>query len=295
MTPDVDPHFSSPITGAPPAITGAPPAITGAPPAITGAVQSVDRALTILEMLAAHGDLGVTEMAKTLAVHKSTVSRLVSTLEEHGLVEQLSDRGRYQLSLGIVRLAGAARGRLDLVNESRTVSQTLAAETGETVNLVVLSGHETLYLDQASSTSALQIHNWLGKRNPLHATANGRLLLAWLPADDLAHILGETVDAEGRLAAFTPATVTDPTEFAVALATVRTDGYAVAVDELEQGLTAIAAPIRGMGGTVIASLSVSGPSFRLTGDRLKTTIAPLLAAAAQVSTRMSYHSFMGQK
>lgn len=267
---------------------------TAAPP-IAGAVQSVDRALTILEMLAAHGDLGVTEMAKTLGVHKSTVSRLVSTLEEHGLVEQLSDRGRYQLSLGIVRLAGAARGRLDLVNESRTVSRALAAETGETVNLVVLSGHETLYLDQASSTSALQIHNWLGKRNPLHATANGRLLLAWLPAEELARILGETVGADGRLTSFTPATITDPAEFTASLTAVRDVGYAIAADELEPGLTAIAAPVRGMGGTVIASLSVSGPSFRLAGARLQETIAPLLAAAADVSTRMSYHSFMGQK
>ena len=260
-----------------------------------GIVQSVDRALVILEMLAADGELGVTEMAKTLAVHKSTVSRLVGTLEEHGLVEQLSDRGRYQLSLGVVRLAGAARGRLDLVTESRELSQTLAAETGETVNLVVRSGLETLYVDQASSGSALQIHNWLGKRNPTYATANGRVLLAWLPQSEVDGLIEQLLDASGAFAPHTAETVTDPAVFRDLLSAVREKGYSVVVDELELGLTAIAAPIRGISGTVVASLSVSGPSFRLTAERIDATIAPLLAAAAEVSARMSYHAFMGEK
>lgn len=260
-----------------------------------GLVQSVDRALVILEMLAADGDLGVTEMAKTLNVHKSTVSRLVATLEDHGLVEQISDRGRYQLSLGVVRLAGAARGRLDLVTESRALSRSLAIATGETVNLVVLSDRETLYLDQASSGSALQIHNWLGKRNPVHATANGRVLLAWLPEAEIDRVIAESAGPGGTLPAYTATTTTDPAELKKTVATVREQGYSIAADELELGLTAIAAPIRGMGGTVIASLSVSGPSFRLTGDRLEDTIAPLLAAAGELSLRMSYHAFMGEK
>lgn len=257
-----------------------------------GLVQSVDRALAILEMLAADGELGVTEMARTLDVHKSTASRLVATLEEHGLVEQLSDRGRYQLGLGVVRLAGAASGRLDLVSESRSLSRALAAETGETVNLVTLSGHETLYLDQASGGSALQIHNWLGKRNPVYATANGRVLLAWLPPAEVDRVLTGLADANGAFTAHTAETVTDPAQLQSVLATVREHGYAVVVDELELGLTAIAAPIHGISGTVIASLSVSGPSFRLTAERIHGAVGPLLAAAAEVSRRMSHHSFM---
>lgn len=264
-------------------------------PVKPGLVQSVDRALVILELLASAGDLGVTEMAKTLGVHKSTVSRLVATLEDHGLVEQLADRGRYQLSLGVVRLAGAARGRLDLVTESRAVSRALALSTGETVNLVVLSGHETLYLDQASSGSALQIHNWLGQRNPLHATANGRVLLAWLPEEEAERMLDSLVESSGALAAHTDTTVTSPARLREVLEAVRENGYSVVVDELELGLTAIAAPVRGIGGGVVASLSVSGPSFRLTPDRVAAAITPLIAAAAEVSAGMSYHPFMGEK
>lgn len=264
-------------------------------PVKPGLVQSVDRALVILELLASSGDLGVTEMAKTLGVHKSTVSRLVATLEDHGLVEQLADRGRYQLSLGVVRLAGAARGRLDLVTESRAVSRALAMRTGETVNLVVLSGHETLYLDQASSGSALQIHNWLGQRNPLHATANGRVLLAWLPEEEAERMLDSLVESSGALAAHTDTTVTSPARLREVLEAVRENGYSVVVDELELGLTAIAAPVRGIGGGVVASLSVSGPSFRLTPDRVAAAIKPLIVAAAEVSAGMSYHPFMGEK
>ncbi|MBC7723846.1 MAG: IclR family transcriptional regulator [Burkholderiaceae bacterium] len=268
------------------------PVIDAATTPAPGLVQSVDRALVILELLAADGELGVTEMAKTLDVHKSTVSRLVATLEEHGLVEQVSDRGRYQLGLGIVRLAGAARGRLDLVTESRGLTRALADTTGETVNLVVLSGTEALYLDQASSSSALQIHNWLGKRNPMYATANGRVLLAWLPAGAAAEILGHLASAAGTFLAHTEHTVTDPVQLRAVLDEVRESGYSIVTDELELGLTAIAAPIRGASGTVIASLSISGPSFRLTADRLDAALEPLIATAAEISARMNYHSFM---
>ena len=145
----------------------------------TGGVQSVDRALTILSLLAEHGDLGVTEIAKGLGVHKSTAFRLVATLERHDIVSQTEDRGKYRLGVGVLRLAGATRVRLDLVQESRPVTLELASRVGETVNIVVLSGQEALYLDQVAGPSALQMHMWAGQRVPLHATSNGKVLLAF--------------------------------------------------------------------------------------------------------------------
>ncbi|MET3807269.1 DNA-binding IclR family transcriptional regulator [Nakamurella sp. UYEF19] len=256
--------------------------------ATTGSVQSVDRALTILKLLAADGELGVTEIAGLLGVHKSTASRLLGTLEAHGLAEQLPDRGRYQLGVGVLRLAGATRSRLDIVRESRPVTVPLAAEVGETVNVVILSGTETLYLDQVAGTSALQIHNWIGRRNPVHATANGRVLLAHASAAEAEAILGAAATTSGRLRALTSNTITDRAELASSLAAVRLEGYSVAVDELEIGLTAVAAPVRGLDGSVIASLSVSGPSFRLEPDRVPAVIVAVKAAAAAVSERMGY-------
>ena len=254
----------------------------------SGSVQSVDRALTILKLLAADGELGVTEIAGLLGVHKSTASRLLATLETHGLAEQLPDRGRYRLGVGVLRLAGATRSRLDIVRESRPVTSVLAGDVGETVNIVILSGTETLYLDQVAGPSALQIHNWIGRRNPVHATANGRVLLAHASPNEAEAILGAALTPSGRLRAITANTITDRTALQAALALVRRDGYAVAVDELEIGLTAVAAPVRGVDGTVIASLSISGPSFRLEATRIPRTVNAVRNAAAAVSARMGY-------
>ena len=116
-------------------------------------VQSVDRALTILEMLAREGEAGVTEIAAELGVHKSTAFRLLATLESHRLVEQDGDRGRYRLGVGNLRLAGATTARLDLVTEARPVCRQLAADTGETVNITVRSETSALYLDQVAGSS----------------------------------------------------------------------------------------------------------------------------------------------
>lgn len=250
-------------------------------------MQSVDRALTILELLAADGRLGVSEIAVLLDVHKSTASRLLATLEAHGLAEQLPDRGRYQLGVGVLRLAGATRSRMDVVQESRPVTGALAARVGETVNVVILSGRETLYLDQVSGTSALQIHNWVGKRNPVHATANGRVLLAHVSDGERDTILGAASTADGALPRLTASTLVSREAVLADLDQIRQQGYAVARDELEVGLTAVAAPVRDSAGDVIASLSVSGPTFRIE-DRLPLLVAEVVAAADDVSRRLGH-------
>ena len=254
----------------------------GTSTAVTGAgVQSVDRALGILEVLAHTGESGVTELAVELGVHKSTAFRLVATLEAHRLVEQTADRGRYRLGMGILRLAGATTARLDLVPEARPISRQLAADTGETVNIAVLADSSALYLDQVAGSSALQPHNWVGQHIPLHATSNGKVLLSGLD--------GSALDATlGKLASYTPRTITARAKVRDELSRVREQGYAVAIDELEVGLTAVAAPIRSAHGDVIASMSVSGPSFRLTEERVVEVVRLVVAAAAEVSHRLGW-------
>ncbi len=247
-------------------------------------VQSVDRAISVLEILAHAGECGVTEIAGELGVHKSTAFRLVAALENRGLVEQNTDRGKYRLGLGILRLAGATTARLDLVQESRALCKALAVETGETVNLTVLSDGAALYVDQVAGSSALQSHNWVGQRIPLHATSNGKVLLADLPDQEAVRVVGRS------LRAYTDSTVTSPTELVRQLADVRACGYAVAVDELEVGLTAVAAAVRNAHGDVVASVSVSGPSFRLAGERLDAATAATVEAADELSRRLGWRS-----
>lgn len=249
-----------------------------------GTVQSVDRAVSVLEILAHAGEAGVTEIAVELGVHKSTAFRLVSALEQRGLVEQHTDRGKYRLGVGLIRLAAATTARLDLVQESRALCRALALETGETVNVTVLSDDAALYVDQIAGSSALQPHNWVGQRIPLHATSNGKVLLSAMSDTEAARVVGR------KPRTFTERTVASSVELVNQLAAVRASGYAVAVDELEVGLTAVAAPVRNAHGDVVASLSVSGPSFRLEGDRLAAATTATVAAAAELSRRLGWRS-----
>jgi DNA-binding IclR family transcriptional regulator len=246
-----------------------------------GPVQSVDRAVAILEILARDGEAGVTEVARELGVHKSTASRLLAALDRRELVAQDAARGRYRLGMGLVRLAGAASRGLDLVQESRPVCRALAQEVGETVNLAILSGRDALYLDQVAGPAALSPHNWAGQRIPLHATSDGKVLLAYLPEADVAECLTPP------LARFTGRTVT-AADFPRLLAEVRRQGYATAVEELEAGLTAVAAPVRNAEGVVVASISASGPSFRMPADRIPVLAGSVRRAAAEVSRRLGW-------
>src|SRR3954463_10203147 len=203
----------------------------------TGGVQSVDRALNILTILARLGQVGVTEIAAELGVHKSTAFRLMSTLEVHELVEQTEERGKYRLGLGLVRLAGASSARLDVVQEARPVCRRLASDSGETVNIAVLSERSALYVDQFSGGSALPSHNWVGQHIPLHATSNGKILLSGLEDGRLDEVLGS-------LPRYTSLTITTRSKLRAEVAHVRECGYAIAIDEFEEGLTAMAAPVR---------------------------------------------------
>ena len=141
-------------------------------------VQSVDRAIAILEILAREGATRVTDLANALDVHKSTAFRLLTALEQGGLVEQSGDRGRYRLGFGVVRLAGAATAQLDLAKESRRVCQRLAEQVGETVNVAVPQDGYAVNISQARGPSAISGHNWVGQRTPSHATSSGKVLLA---------------------------------------------------------------------------------------------------------------------
>jgi DNA-binding IclR family transcriptional regulator len=254
---------------------------------MSNTIQSVDRALTVLALLAQHGDLGVTELADLLYVHKSTAFRLVTTLEEHEMVEQTTDRGKYRLGVGVLRLSGAITARLDIVQRGRPVIRQLAEELGETVNITVLSGHEALYLDQAAATSALRQHNWVGQRIPLHATSNGKVHLAHVSADRFAELTAMPLHR------FTDRTKTDVTLLLAEAEATRQNGYAVAVDELELGLTAVAAPITGPDGQVAGSVSASGPSFRIPAERVADVAAKVVEAGRQISRRLGWHGWHG--
>ncbi|WP_410540057.1 IclR family transcriptional regulator [Streptomyces sp. KL2] len=249
----------------------------------TGGVQSVDRAISVLEILAQRGEAGVSEVAGEIEVHKSTAFRLLGALEARGLVEQAGERGKYRLGFGIVRLAGAVTGRIDITQQGRPICERLAEELGETVNIAVRQERYAVNLYQVRGPGAITAHNWVGQLTPLHATSSGKILLAYLPTKERATLL-----AEAGMKKVTSRTLTAKTVLEKNLAEVRERGYSITLEELEIGLHAMAAPVRNRDGEVIAALSASGPGYRLTKERMHELSPVLIKGAEEISHRMGY-------
>lgn len=246
-------------------------------------VQSVGRALSILGMLADEGgELGVTELARRLGVHKATTSRLLATLAEHGFVERSPHSDKYRLGFGVLRLAAATVGRIDLVPQARPVLERLAAQTEETVNLAILDDGWAVNIDQVTGARAVVSVSWVGKRTPLHATSSGKVLLAHAPPQVRERVLAEP------LPRLTQRTIVDPDALRRQLEDAVARGYAFTVEELEVGLNAVAAPVRRADGEVVAAISVSGPAYRVTPARIPRLGRRVRLAAAEISRRMGY-------
>ena len=234
-------------------------------------MQSADRALAILAAFnEGRPDVGVTELASELGMHKSTVSRLLATLQGRGLVRR--DGDRFAPGPELVRLGGLAIRGLALVDLAREPLQRLAEETGETVNLALRQGDQALNVHQVQATHFIGVTDWTGRALPLHATANGKVLLAF----------GDKALPE-ELAALTAKTITDPASLRADLERARRRGYAVALEELELGLHAIAAPVFYPTGACAAAVSVSGPAYRLSKRRLDLVAGLCIATGNEIS------------
>jgi DNA-binding IclR family transcriptional regulator len=244
-------------------------------------IQSVQRAAALLK--AFDGDaseLGVTDLSRRVGLHKSTVSRLLATLEHAGLVERVPGAEKYRLGFELLRLAGQVTHFGDLREAARPVLAELAEQTSETVHLAVLDGNEVINVEQVEAPHMLREASWIGRRTPLHCVANGKALLAWLPEARAAQIYA------APLTRYTERTIVDPRTLRRQMAVVRQRGYAVALGEIEAGLNAVAAAVRGRDGMPLAAISVSGPAYRVTPERIESLGALVAAAAATIAGRM---------
>lgn len=248
----------------------------------TGSVQSVERAAQVLDILARDGEAGVGSIARELGVHASTASRLIGSLQAYDLIERVDAGGSVRLGVGVLRLAAATRSRLDLTAQAGPVCEALAEELGETVNVAVFRDGAAINLYQAQGTSTVAMHDWVGDRTVLHATSSGKMLMAYLDAAEREQLLS------AELERFTDRTVTSADALREELVEARERSWAQAVEEFEHGLNAVAAPVRGPEGTVIAALSAAGPTYRLAPERLAGTAEVLLRAAGEISRRLGH-------
>jgi IclR family acetate operon transcriptional repressor len=244
-------------------------------------IQSVQRAAILLKAFATGpAELGVNELSRTVGLHKSTVSRMLATLEREGLVERVPTSEKYQLGFEIVRLAGQVPHFGDLRAAASPYLKDLAEWTRETVNLGILDENAVVYVEQLSGQHLVRHTNWVGQRTPLHCTASGKAVLAFQPPTAIEAMLSEP------LPQFTNRTITAPDKLYDELATVRRLGYAVTISELEEGLNAVAAPITDASRTVVAAVSVSGPAYRLSAERLSELAVLTVATAGKIAARL---------
>ncbi|MDR8019478.1 IclR family transcriptional regulator [Nesterenkonia aerolata] len=248
-------------------------------------VQSVERAVQILELLSAEPSCSISEISRRFGVHRSTAFRLLGTLEAYDLVEQESARGAYRLSFGMLRLASSVSGRIDLTRDAQTSCTALATRLNETVNAAILAEGGAVTITQAQGDQMVGLtKQYVGQRGPLHATSTGKVLLAYASEQEFNRLV------ERGLESFTGMTMTDPDLLRSELESVRRRGWSSAVAEWEQGINALAVPVRGPQGEVIAALSATAPSFRLPESHFGEIAELLHAEAAQLEARLGYFS-----
>ena len=246
-------------------------------------VQSVDRTLDVLEALATRrGATGISELSQLVGLHVSTVHRLLATLVDRGYVRQDPDSSRYHLGSRIFTLSSAADVHLDLRLVAHPYLERMMRHSGETANLVTSSDDEVVYLDQVASMHLVKMFTSPGMRAPLYCTGTGKAMLAF----------GGVRFAEPVLSAamrrFTTRTIVSRSALEAELALIRKQGYSVDNEEMEEGVRCLAVPVFDRRGDCIGALSVSGPTTRMTAERVEKLAPNARAIAGELSRQLGF-------
>lgn len=246
-------------------------------------IQSIERAAAVMRSFTeAQPEMGVTELGRQLGLPKSTVSRILSTLQKEGFVSHNAATGKYRLGVGLISLAGVALGQVDVRSAAYYYLDELVETTRESASVSILEGSECVNVLSKASPRPVRYVNWIGRRLPLHCTSSGKVLLSGLS-------LAERRAALSRpLRRYTSATITTLESLEEELSRVVSLGYALALEEYEEGYCAIAAPIHSHEGRVVGALSVSGPAFRLTEETLREFSPVLCATAERISIDLGF-------
>jgi DNA-binding IclR family transcriptional regulator len=246
-------------------------------------VGAVQRAFSVLDALAeADSELGTNEIARRTGINASSVSRLLATLVAGGLVEHVPDSGRYRLGLRLLQLGNVVLARLDLRKIAQPHLQALVDETGETATLSAPGELDAVTVDFVQSPSSVQGVARLGRPSIAHATATGKVLLAF----------GSTPLPPGQLKAYTSRTITQRAALAAELEAIRARGYAYNFGEREDDLHAIAAPVWGGRGELAAIIGVQGPSPRFSAEAMESAVAPLLEHTTELSSDLGWSGYV---
>lgn len=248
--------------------------------------QVLDRTFQLLDVLSEEAaGLSVTELAERLKLHKSTTHRLIMVLEAQRYIARESISGKYHLGPRIIQLGLAGLTRLDLYEVSRPHIRDLMTESGETAHLGILSDCSITTLLTVEGPRTVRTPSTMGMRHAAHSSSLGKAILAFISEPEAEKFLRENI-FEG----FTRHTITSPEAFAKELEAIRVAGWSVDDEEAEEGLRCVGAPVRNCSGETVAAISISGPVFRVTRERLPELSVAVMTAAAKISAALGYPS-----
>lgn len=249
-------------------------------------VKSVSRTLDIITLVSSiKGGMGVTDISKQIDINKSSVYRILSTLVNYGYIEQDSETKRYKLGYKFLEVSSKLLESIDLRAEARPYLQKLENETNEVIHLVVSDQDEVVYIEKLEGNETLRMHSKVGKRAPMHCTSVGKAILAHWSSSVVLDIL----ERKG-MPMHTDKTITNKDALLQELIKVKQKGYALDLEENEYGITCIAVPILDHLGKVFAAISISGPTTRMTVERLDQLQERMLEIGKQISVRLGYLS-----
>jgi len=249
-------------------------------------VQVVDRALAALDVLAKRSsECSLVELCRELDLHRSTVHRLMMVLEQHRLVDKNPETGRYRLGLKLFELGSKAIASLDPRRHARPYLDRLQRELGETVFFCILDDGQVFYLDKVESQQSIRTACTVGSRAPAYCTAVGKAMLAELPDAEVNDIV-----RRWGLKAITAKTITTAAALRTELKAIRSRGYAIDNEEKEEGLRCVSASVRGHSGKLLSAISVSGPAFRITKERIPEIGQVVMRIANDLSAEFGYQA-----
>jgi DNA-binding IclR family transcriptional regulator len=244
-------------------------------------VRTLERGLAVLAALAARRTATLTQLARDVNLSASTVSRLLDTLCRQGFAEDVE--GTYRVGPRAAQVGGAYDAHDALLAAARPVMRAVVDDLNESANLAALRGPEAVYIAQVEGRQLVRMFTRLGATAPLHASGVGKVLMAWQDDMDVSALLGA-----GPFPAFTPHSLTTLPAYRAELARVRAQGYALDDQERELGVRCVAAPIRDAAGSVVAALSVSAPTSRLTESEMPRFVARITAATQAISRGLGW-------
>lgn len=246
-------------------------------------VRSVSRTFEILETIAHHPQgIGVNEIARQTDLHKSTVSRLLTTLEEMNIVARHHNGAGFRIGQKLQQLAAPANDVDELISVTRPFLEQLCATIGEDIGLAVPDGDGVLYLDQVfSQQTAVHVRDWTGSRFPYHVTSSGKLMMAFWPAEKLDAYLKQP------LLKFSQGTITDPAQLRQRLQEIQIAQCDWTTDEFASGFRAVSAPIFDPHGQVMAAINIYAPSYRFPCGHKEVYTRFLLNICHQLTMKLS--------